>query len=401
MGYLAKATLLKSFSSPDESRATKSRSMRITKLKLQNFRNHIETEVEWVPHLNIITGPNGAGKTNLIDAIHYLCMSRSFVANSDMYVINQDATFFMIKGHFEGHIRSGFDVGCSYSRGEGKKIFVNESPLDRLSDLIGMVPVVVLAPEDKKLTSEGPSGRRTFIDSFISQISPRYLRDLIDYRKAWKQRNKLLQEFRGSRNMLLTYLEPWNAQLVEYGSRIVAKRTEVLNQFRDYLARQYELISGMKHRPYLEYQTFCDPSESAEEVEAQYKAGLENSREQELERELTLVGPHRDEIVFYLDDFELRKYGSQGQHRLFALSLKLAQLFYFSEELDDLPVFLLDDVFGDLDAHRTEALLNALEKHAGQTFVTSANPVPFEKYVSFDEEKNRRYQVEDGEVFAG
>ncbi|MDZ7689656.1 MAG: AAA family ATPase [Balneolaceae bacterium] len=159
---------------------------------MQNFRNHIDTEVEWTPHLNVIVGPNGAGKTNLIDAIHYLCMSRSFVASSDRYVVNQDSNFFMIKGHFEGNIRSSFDVGCSYSAGEGKKIFVNESPLDRLSDLIGMVPVVVLAPEDKKLTSEGPTERRSFIDSFISQISPNYLRDLMDFRKVRKQRNKLL-----------------------------------------------------------------------------------------------------------------------------------------------------------------------------------------------------------------
>lgn len=372
--------------------------MRITELKLQNFRNHIDTQVSWSPHMNVIIGQNGAGKTNLIDAIHYLCMSRSFVSNSDTYVVNQDATFFMIKGHFEGNIRSNFDVGCSYSRGEGKRIFVNESPLDRLSDLIGMVPVVVLAPSDKKLTSEGPSERRTFIDSFISQISPRYLQDLYDFRKVRRQRNKLLQEFRGSREVLLSYLEPWNAQLVEFGSRIVAKRTEVLNQFQDYLAREYEVISGMRHEPYLEYQTFCEPAEDEEVIRERFLSRLEEKRDHEIERELTLIGPHRDEVVFYLDDFELRKYGSQGQHRLFALSLKLAQLLYFSEELDDLPIFLLDDVFGDLDAQRTEVLLNALVEHAGQTFVTAANPIPFDDYLTFDGKKNRKYKVEQGQV---
>lgn len=372
--------------------------MRITQLRLQNFRNHIDTQVQWAPHMNVIIGQNGAGKTNLIDAIHYLCMSRSFVSNSDRYVVNQDATFFMIKGHFEGNIRSDFDVGCSYSRGDGKKIFVNESPLDRLSDLIGMVPVVVLAPSDKKLTSEGPSERRSFIDSFISQISPRYLQDLYDFRKVRKQRNKLLQEFRGSREVLLSYLEPWNVQLVEYGSRIIAKRTEVLNQFQDYLAREYEVISGMRHEPYLEYQTFCEPSEDGETVHERYLAKLEEKQDHELERELTLVGPHRDEIVFYLDDFELRKFGSQGQHRLFALALKLAQLLYFSDELDDLPIFLLDDVFGDLDAQRTEVLLNALIEHAGQTFVTAANPIPFEDYVKFDDKNNRKFKVSQAQV---
>lgn len=373
--------------------------MLITQVHLQNFRNHIDTRVDWAPHLNVIVGQNGAGKTNLIDSIHYLCMSRSFVSSSDLYVVNQEATFFMVKGHFEGNIRSSFDVSCSYSRGEGKKIFVNDSPLDRLSDLIGMVPVVVLTPEDKKLTSEGPSERRSFIDSFISQISPRYLKDLISYRKARKQRNRLLQEFRGSRDMLLAYLEPWNIQLVEYGSRIIAKRTEVLNQFQDYLAAEYEMISGMRHRPRLEYQTICEPSESIETVGEHYREVLEKALDHEIEREITTVGPHRDEIVFYLDDIELRKFGSQGQHRLFALALKLAQLFYFSEELDDLPIFLLDDVFGDLDAQRIEVLLQALTEHAGQTFITAANPIPFDNYVTFDGEKNRRYRVENGTVF--
>jgi len=372
--------------------------MQNTSLKLQNFRNHVETTVDWAPHMNVIIGQNGAGKTNLIDAIHYLCMSRSFVSSSDMYVVNQDATFFMIKGHFEGNIRSSFDVGCSYSRGKGKKIFVNESPLDRLSDLIGMVPVVVLSPRDKKLTSEGPSERRSFIDSFISQISPGYLQDLLDFRKARKQRNKLLQEFHGSRDVLIAYLEPWNVQLMEYGARIVAKRTKVLNNFQEYLAKEYEVISGMRHEPHLEYQTFCEPSEEVEVVRERYEAKLSEEENHEIERELTLIGPHRDEIVFYLDDFELRKYGSQGQHRLFALSLKLAQLLYFSDELDDLPIFLLDDVFGDLDAQRTEVLLNALIEHAGQTFVTAANPIPFDDYLTFDGEKNRKYEVVNGNI---
>lgn len=372
--------------------------MRITNLKLQHFRNYVETEIEWAPHLNVITGLNGAGKTNLIDAIHYLCMSRSFNASSDLYVVNRDATFFMIKGHFEGNIRSSFNVGCSYSRGEGKRIFVNESPLDRLSDLVGMVPVVVLAPDDKKLTCDGPSERRSFIDSFVSQISPRYLRDLVDYRRVRKQRNRLFQEFHVGRGTLLTYLEPWNAQLVEYGSRIVAKRTEVLNKFGEYLDREYRFISGMPNKPGLEYRTFCEPSTSIEEIERRYRAELEREFEHELEREITLVGPHRDEIIFYLDKLELRKFGSQGQHRLFALALKLAQLFYFSEELDDLPIFLLDDVFGALDPKRTSVLLDALEQHDGQTFITSANPVPFERHIQFDGEKNGKFRVENGGV---
>ncbi len=372
--------------------------MRIKNLHIQNFRNHSETQVEWAPHLNVITGPNGAGKTNLIDAIHYLCMAGSFVSSSDRYVLQKDAPYFTVKGRFEGNIRKEFEVTCSYSYGEGKKIFVNDSPLDRLSDLIGRVPIVVLSPQDKKLTAEGPKQRRSFIDSLISQISHSYLQDLFDFRKARRQRNKLLQQFRGPRELLVEYLEPWDAQLVEFGSRIIAKRTAVLNQFKDYLAKQYEYISEMPQKPHLEYKTFCEPSEDAIEVAERYKNKLEESHDHEIEREVTTIGPHRDEIVFYLDDIELRKYGSQGQHRLFALSLKLAQLYYFSEQLDDRPIFLLDDVFGDLDAHRTEVLLRALTEHEGQTFITAAKPHFFEQIIDFSDQNNRKYKLENGKI---
>ncbi|MFD2531528.1 DNA replication/repair protein RecF [Gracilimonas halophila] len=372
--------------------------MQNTHTELLNFRNHLDTKIDWAPHLNVITGPNGSGKTSLIDAIHYLCMSRSFVSGTDMYVVNQDESYFMIKGHFEGNIRSEFDVSCSYSRGDGKKIFVNDSPLDRLSDLIGMVPVVTLTPDDKKLTLEGPTERRSFIDSFISQISPAYLRDLIEYRRVRKQRNSLLQEYRGPLSVLEAYLEPWNVQLVEAGARIVAKRHEVLENLKAYLEKDYAMISGMDLTTNLEYQTFCEPSTDVEVLEKEYYEQLEKVQSKEIEREITTIGPHRDEIIFYLDDFELRRFGSQGQHRLFALSLKLAQLHYYSDELDDLPILMLDDVFGDLDPKKTEILLDALQQHKGQIFITSANPVPFEDYVTFDGTDNRFYEVQDGKV---
>jgi DNA replication and repair protein RecF len=372
--------------------------MYITELQLQHFRNHVETNVEWAPHLNVIIGPNGAGKTSLIDAIHYLCMSRSFVSSSDMYVVNQDSKYFMLTGSFKGQIRSEFEVSCNYAKGDGKKIFINGSPLERLSDLIGMVPVVVLCPEDQKLTADGPKERRSFIDSFISQISKKYLKDLIDYKRIVKQRNALLQDFRGPESQLLAYLEPWDEQLVEVGSRIIATRTAVLNKFQGYMEQQYDSIAGIKHRPHMEYQTICEPSEDPAAIAAEYREALAKAQQRELDREQTVIGPHRDEIVFYLDDFEIRKYGSQGQHRLFALALKLAQLFYFSDELDDLPIFLLDDVFGDLDAHKIEVLLKALADHPGQTFITSAHPVAFDDHVNFDGENNRIFQVEQGEV---
>lgn len=372
--------------------------MRINRLKLTHFRNHEETEIRFAPHLNLITGPNGAGKTNLIDAIHFLCMSRSFVASSDQYVPHQDHKYFMVNGDFEGEIRSSFKVSCSYSRGEGKKIFVNDSPLGRLSDLIGMVPVVVLSPEDLKLTSDGPVERRSFLDALISQISPKYLRDLLRYRKIRKHRNKVLQETRGPASLLESLLEPWNVQLVESGSAIIVKRAEVLNQFKRYLALQYRTISGFDLEPSLTYQTIVDEPGSEDHVKAEFSRQLDESFEKELEREQTIIGPHRDEIVFYLGDMELRNYGSQGQHRLFSMALKMAQLFYYSDELDDLPIMLLDDVFGNLDQEKTDIITETLNRHKGQTFITSANERPFSKEQFTDSDNNAWFTVSDGEV---
>lgn len=372
--------------------------MKAKSIKLQYFRNHEKTELEFAPHVNLITGPNGAGKTNLIDAIHYLCMSRSFVSASDQYIAHFDEKYFMISGHFKGSIRPEFKIGCSYSRGEGKKIFVNDSPLDRFSDLIGQVPVVVLSPLDLKLTSDGPVERRSFVDSMISQISSAYLRQLIDYRKIRRQRNKLLQEYRGSLSSLKTLLEPWDIQLCKTGAAIIKKRADVLQRFQDYLLMQYQTITGLKLKPSLKYQTITENTDSVDSIFEDFAQLLDDNFEKEAEREQTIVGPHRDEIVFYLDDMELRNFGSQGQHRLFSMSLKMAQLFYYSDELDDLPIMLLDDLFGNLDQQKTDTITETLNTHAGQTFITSASDKPFDHSFFEGVENNAWFTVHNGDV---
>lgn len=370
--------------------------MRITHLEVRAFRNHSEGSYDFAPHINLITGPNGVGKTNLIDSIHYLCMSRSFVSGSNLYVVQQGENGFSIKGHFEGSIRKSFEVGCTYDRSSGKKITVNDSPIDKIADLIGMVPIVVLSPDDKKLTAEGPVERRSFLDSFISQLSISYLRDLIDYRKVVRQRNRLLSNHQMNSAALKAYLEPWNKQLVEIGSRIVSKRHSVTTEYSSYLEEGYQLIAGINHRPHFKYKTFCDPSSNPDYIAEQFYDKLDEVYEKELEREQTLLGPHRDDLIFYLDDLEIRKYGSQGQHRMFALALKLAQLKYFSEKLDDLPLFLLDDVFGDLDPQKIGVFLKMLSEHEGQTFITAANAEPLMKTLSLESKDNKLFEMVHG-----
>lgn len=373
--------------------------MRIHHLELNHFRNHTKTQVEWAPHINLILGTNGSGKTNLIDAIHVLCMSRSFVSSSDQFIVEKGQTEFRVKGTFSGAIRSDFSISCNYKRGEGKSFFVNDSPLPRLADLIGRVPVVVLSPQDRSLTSEGPSERRTFIDAMISQLSSTYLSDLFEYRRIIKQRNALLANQSFSFSVIESFLEPWNHQLAEVGSRIITKRAQTLAAFQTYLEQAYQLIATIKLIPRFEYKTaVSNPNASQEEIKAELLNLLNESIQKEIERGYSAIGPHRDDLTFYLDEMELRKFGSQGQHRLFALSLKMAELLYLSDSLDDLPIFLLDDMFGDLDPEKIDVLLHMLFEHEGQTFITAANPHLFGSAFNQTDEKNKVFHVKNGEI---
>ncbi len=372
--------------------------MQIESLHLSRYRNHSDTKIEFGSGINLITGKNGMGKTNLIDGIHYLCMSRSFSTNSDSYVVEKGHSSFLVSARVSGSIRSSFTVSCTWQRGEGKTFSVNDSPLGRLSDLIGMIPVVVLSPEDKRLTNEGPAERRSFLDAMISQVSRSYLSDLLEYRKVMKQRNRLLSVPNIRPDLLEIQLEPWDAQLAASGARIIAKRKAVLSVFENFLEESYRRISGIGLKPSFTYKTIDGlGDEDSEEVIAETYLGLlEQNRGREIERQLTLVGPHRDDLIFFLDEMELRKFGSQGQHRLFALALKLAELSYFNDVLEDQPVFLLDDVFGDLDAAKINVLTDMLAAHEGQSFITAANDAPFRGLIPADGKINRRFHVEEG-----
>lgn len=374
--------------------------MRIHSLNIQHFRNYSQQKLAWAPHLNLITGPNGAGKTTLIDAIHYLCMSRSFVSTTDQYCVQFDHKGFTIAGDFSGQIRSSFELEIQYARGTGKQFFVNGSKLQKLTDLIGRVPVVVISPEDKLLTSEGPALRRSFLDAFISQLNRPYLDLLLDFKRVLKQRNALLQQAHGRyQPSLLPMLELWNEQLAEKGASILKIRYEVIEAFRSHLQQQYQKIASIPLVPDVHYKSFLavDNQSTLSQLKEQYVELLNQKVEKEFERGLTLTGPHRDDLIFSLNNRELRHFGSQGQHRLFALSLKMAQLYYYEQELDDLPIFIMDDVFGDIDAEKIDILLGMLKQHEGQLFITAANEKLFDN-LSLEDGRDLHLRVKAGQI---
>jgi len=370
--------------------------MKIRSLHVQNYRIYPEAELEWGAHINLLSGPNGAGKTNLIDAIHYLCMSRSFVTSSDSHAINMSASSFSLRGSFTGTIRPLIDIAISYQRGDGKAILVNGVKLDRLSDLIGRVPVVVLSPDDRQLTFEGPEYRRNFLDAMISQVDAAYLHDLIDYRRVMRQRNRVLLSFGTLPLQPVEQLEPWDAQFVRLAAKIIFRRNEVLRTFGDYLEKSFGLMAGMTHKPSFKYKTVVENPDDIVQLEQILRGELHARITKDIERGVTTVGPHRDDITFLLDGLELRRFGSQGQHRLFALSLKLAELYFFSDMVDDLPIFLLDDVFGDLDPEKTTVLMRMLAEHPGQICITAANTSFLETLIDWSNPENRHIKIESG-----
>lgn len=378
--------------------------MRLDSLRVVGFRAHSETELSLAPRVNLLYGRNGSGKTNLLEAIHYLCLSKSFLASRDTYVLRKGADFFEVEGRFTTDQGLERTVRLVYVPNEGKRIFLDGAPLERLSDIVGAVPVVVFAPSDQAITAGGPSERRDFVNNALSQAHPVYLDDLMKYRRVWKQRNALLKKLSERNGSGRTgSLEAWDERLVRLGSRIVAARIRFLEEFGGHLEEAYRRMEAVGERPTIAYDSIADFSgeEDEEALRGIFARELGRVHERELDRGRTVVGPHRDEFVFRLNDMKVRRYGSQGQHRTFGMALKLAKHFYLREHLEEHPVLLLDDVFGDLDSHRTEVFLGLLDSElVGQSILTAVEAGSFEEAVPFEDGPHAVLRVSDGAVEA-
>ena len=366
-------------------------------LHLRSFRAHADTECTFAPKVNLLYGANGAGKTNILEAVHYLCLTKSFVASRDRYAVRTDAPYFEIEGTVEDVRTRPTDVRLAYVPGKGKKVFVNGAELDRLADIVGTLPVVVFSPEDYDLTAGGPSERRRFVNNILSQARPVYMDDLLKYRKARRQRNEVLKSYKKRPDPPPTaVLEPWTEELVTLGARVIHRRQTFLQAFGEYLTDAYTQIDDVAERPSIEYDTIADLEADAtvEDIETAFRDVLDRKKHQERDRGTTLAGPQRDELIFRLDDLEVRRYGSQGQHRTFAMALKLAQYFYLDDRHDTAPLLLLDDAFGKLDAQRTQVFLDLLRSDAvGQSLITATRRGPFAEHIDFGREAHRAMQV--------
>ena len=342
----------------------------------------MDSEVRFEDGVNVIIGPNGAGKTNILEAIHLLCLSRSFLTSRDQVVLRDGASHYEVIGTFDTDRRGEVRVRVAYVPGEGKKVFVGGAPLERMTDIVGRFPVVIFSPEDQRMTAEGPEYRRRFMDNIIAQSSSVYLENLLRYRQALKQRNELLLQARRTRRAPdPVVLDALTEGLLEPGAAIIAARMAFVDAFSKHLDRAHARIAEVAEKPRLTYQPF--PKDLAVSTDGEvadahavrdaFATQLLRRADQERDRGMTLCGPHRHDLDLYLDALPVRRYASQGQHRTYGMALKLAQYDYLQERGAERPILLLDDVFDNLDPSRIEAFLDILDSDSiGQSITTAA-----------------------------
>lgn len=339
--------------------------MILSSINLKNIRTHSNTLIRFANNLNYIVGGNGVGKTTILESIYYLCTTKSSITSSDIEAVRFGAEGFEIQGSFSGITND--EVQIKYSALENKKLYSrNNKQISRFAEVIGKFPVVMLSPQDHSITQGYAADRRKFVDSVISQASRTYLNLLIEYNRILKHRTSLLNRLRET-NSDHDELNAWNEKLFQSGVELIKHRQTFVKEFVTYMEESYSRILSEKETPSVSYR-FLDGS-SERNLEDNFIKQLDEKREEEIVRGKNLVGPHRDDFIFDINGINLKSFGSQGQHKTFQTILKFAEYFYLSEKTGNKPLFLLDDVFGELDAERASAISNYLET-VGQAFIT-------------------------------
>ncbi len=342
--------------------------MILSSLSLKNFRSHTKTDINFSPNLNYIVGGNGQGKTSILESIYYLCTTKSNNSKSD----GESVKFFEKNFEIEGVVKdlSINQIRIFYLLDDNKKnYFLNGKLITKPADVIGKFPVVILTPSDHSITQGSPGERRRFVDSVISQASETYLKTLLDYNKTLRQRASLLMQIKENKSKsLMDELESWTLKLVNSGKEIIAHRHSFIVKFNDYIKDSFNVILNNDELPETEY-FFLDGLKQFDNIENNFFEQLKKKKEQELRRAVNLVGPHRDDFIFKINNIDLKTYGSQGQHKTFQVVLRFAQFFYLKEVTGKTPIFLLDDVFGELDAKRSDRISQYL-RQVGQAFIT-------------------------------
>lgn len=341
-------------------------SMFLEKIYLSNFKNYEEATFTFSPQVNCIVGENGSGKTNLLDAIYFLALSKSAVHHQDVLSINHDTDYMMIDGIFRKNSHH-HQITCTIQRGQRKIMMYEKKPYERIADHIGQFPVVLIAPDDTELIKEGSEERRRFFDGVLSQMDNEYLTNYQQYNRILEQRNSLLKIF-AERNffdhdLLDTYSDP----LVKLALRIYQQRKVFMDTFLPVFKKHYALISEGREEVEIVYESEV----AGDDFTQQFR----QNRQTDIRAQRTTKGIHKDNYVFEIDAYPIKKFGSQGQQKSFVMALRLAQ-FEMIETLKEVkPILLLDDIFDKLDDRRIHSLIESVNNGIfGQVFITDARP---------------------------
>lgn len=346
--------------------------MYLENIELQNFRNYDTTELSFSPSINVLIGENAQGKTNLIESIYFLAMSRSHRTSRDRELIRWDSDFSKVKGLLKKKSHS-VPLEIILSK-RGKMAKLNHLEQKKLSDYIGQLNVILFAPEDLSLVKGSPSVRRKFIDMELGQMNKIYLHHLAQYQRILKQRNQFLKQARYDSNYDKVYLEVLTEQLAAEGAEVLYARFRFVKRLNDWAQAVQADISNDKEELRIRYKTTSNAMAemSVETIFAGLKEDYQTAETQEIDQGTTTIGPHRDDLVFYVNERNVQTYGSQGQQRTTALSLKLAEIELMHEITGEYPILLLDDVLSELDDSRQTHLLNSIQNKV-QTFITTTS----------------------------
>lgn len=357
--------------------------MYIETIELSNFRNYDSLYLELDRETNILYGNNAQGKTNVLESIYLCGTTKSHRGSKDKEMIQFQKE--------EAHIRMQLvkkDIPCRIDmhlkRNKAKGIAINGIPIKKASELFGVVNMVFFSPEDLNIIKNGPSERRKFIDIELCQLNKVYLSELANYNHVLNQRNKLLKDINYYPDLKGT-LDVWDEQLLNYGKRIIAERKIFIDELNHIIFDIHKNLTGEKEVLNISYEPNVD-SEN-------FKFMLEKSREKDLKLKLTSTGPHRDDVCVRINGIDIRKYGSQGQQRTAALSLKLSEIYLVKKLIKDTPVLLLDDVLSELDSSRQNYLLKSI--HDIQTLITCTG---LDDFINNQFKINRVFQVIDGSI---
>lgn len=359
--------------------------MKIKKLILNNFRNYDFLDIEFSDSINIFYGNNGQGKTNILEALYILSTTKSHKNSNDKEIIKFNENEAFIHGYFnENSIDIKVDIHIE--KNKKKEIIINNLKLNRINEHIGNINIIIFSPEDLKIINSSPAKRRSFIDTELCQINKVYMNNLSIYKKIIEQRNKLLKEIsiKKDKNIIST-LDVWDEQLIKYGVEIIKEREKFIEKISNIVRDKHKEITNTDEELKIIYKKNVD--------EINFREELKNNREKDLKYICSNVGPHRDDIDFYINDVDVKIYGSQGQQRTVALILKLSEIEIIKNIYNKKPILLLDDVLSELDRKRQRLLLKMI--NGTQTFITCTG---IEEFINENIDINTIYEIKNGEA---